>query len=639
MADNNIASCPLCPFTDSDADFVSQHIEFCHPEIGVSGFLQDQLELTGQNSAPLPNEEYGADKYVDCPHGCGETIATAELSSHLDLHVAEDVALDAFGTAPARSTAEQDVYDDDRSFDDEDSLDMPDTYKGGKRGMQRDSSRANTAKPPRPHSPPRTTNADGIKRLGRSELGPHAHEKKMPSWLKKMLEKGGSTSKQTQITSDGKLTRRETVENETDHVIPALVQLCDQDKSVQRAFFCSPKVRHICKMRHEGGFCGYRNIQMVVSWLQKSRAFGYEHFPPKGPTILELQDMIESAWDMGFNSSGRAETGGIKDTRKFIGTPEAQALFMSLGIPCEARSISSQSDLRACDALYIDIANYFRSGCSLEDQEAKIHQGHSMTIVGFEIRDNGSANLLVFDPMFKTSPAMERLIAASVKPSDPTRLLKAYRRGTPYLQKYKIFELLNCQIHVLIKSRLCIASPKPEMRTSPNIIITGTPGVGKTVHCEQLAQEIGLKHLSINQIAKDRGCFDEYDEELKTWVVDEDKLLDALEDEIPNGGYLIDWHACDLFPKSWIDLVVVLRCPTTDVLYDRLSSRGYHEKKLEENLDAEIFGVLIDEAREAFDEEIVVELTSEQDSDVDSNCQRISQWVDSWKQTHVENAD
>lgn len=39
-----------------------------------------------------------------------------------------------------------------------------------------------------------------------------------------------------------------------------------------------------------------------------------------------------------------------------------------------------------------------------------------MTIVGFEIRDNGSANLLVFDPMFKTSPAMERLIRAFVKP-------------------------------------------------------------------------------------------------------------------------------------------------------------------------------------------------------------------------------
>lgn len=62
------------------------------------------------------------------------------------------------------------------------------------------------------------------------------------------------------------------------------------------------------------------------------------------------------------------------------------------------------------------------------------------------------------------------------------------------------------------------------MRTSPNVIITGTPGVGKTVHCQQLAQETGLQHLSINQVAKERGCFETYDSELETWVVDEDKV-------------------------------------------------------------------------------------------------------------------
>ncbi|KAJ5539176.1 Adenylate kinase isoenzyme [Penicillium frequentans] len=174
------------------------------------------------------------------------------------------------------------------------------------------------------------------------------------------------------------------------------------------------------------------------------------------------------------------------------------------------------------------------------------------------------------------------------------------------------------------------------MRTSPNVIVTGTPGVGKTVHCEQLAQEIGLKHLSVNQVAKDRDCYETYDEERKSWVVDEDKLLDAIEDEVLQGGYLIDWHACDLFPKSWIDLVVVLRCPSTAVHYDRLASRGYHEDKLQENLDAEIFGVLLEEAREAFDEEIVVELNSEEDGDVDSNCARVTQWVNNWKKQHGE---
>ncbi|KAJ5263745.1 Adenylate kinase isoenzyme [Penicillium angulare] len=177
------------------------------------------------------------------------------------------------------------------------------------------------------------------------------------------------------------------------------------------------------------------------------------------------------------------------------------------------------------------------------------------------------------------------------------------------------------------------------MRSSPNVIITGTPGVGKTVHCEQLAQEIGLKHLSVNQVAKDRDCYETFDEERKSWVVDEDKLLDAIEDEVLQGGYLIDWHACDLFPKSWIDLVVVLRCPSTSVHYDRLASRNYHEDKLQENLDAEIFGVLLEEAREAFDEEVVVELNSEKDDDVDTNCARITQWIDNWKKQHAEDAD
>jgi adenylate kinase len=62
------------------------------------------------------------------------------------------------------------------------------------------------------------------------------------------------------------------------------------------------------------------------------------------------------------------------------------------------------------------------------------------------------------------------------------------------------------------------------MRTAPNVIITGTPGVGKTVHCEQLAQDLGLKHLSINQVAKERDCYETYDDERKSWVVDEDKV-------------------------------------------------------------------------------------------------------------------
>jgi adenylate kinase len=61
-------------------------------------------------------------------------------------------------------------------------------------------------------------------------------------------------------------------------------------------------------------------------------------------------------------------------------------------------------------------------------------------------------------------------------------------------------------------------------RTNPNIIITGTPGVGKTTHAEELARNLGFKHVSVNQIVKDEGFHEGKDEETGSWVVDEDKV-------------------------------------------------------------------------------------------------------------------
>lgn len=114
------------------------------------------------------------------------------------------------------------------------------------------------------------------------------------------------------------------------------------------------------------------------------------------------------------------------------------------------------------------------------------------------------------------------------------------------------------------------------------------------------------------------------------------QLLDYLE-ALPlhsDGGYILDWHACDLFPERWIDLVIVLRCDST-LLYDRLTARGYKGKKLEENMDSEIMQVLLDEARESYKEEIVVELKSESTEDVEGNLERIEAWVENWKKDNA----
>ena len=100
---------------------------------------------------------------------------------------------------------------------------------------------------------------------------------------------------------------------------------------------------------------------------------------------------------------------------------------------------------------------------------------------------------------------------------------------------------------------------------------------------------------------------------------------------------VIDWHACDLFPPRQIDLVCVVRCDNK-ILYDRLKSRNYSEKKLQENLDCEIMEVLLQEARDAYDSEQVVELKSEKTEDLDSNVERIEQWVTQWKKATGEGA-
>ncbi|KXX81767.1 Adenylate kinase isoenzyme 6 [Madurella mycetomatis] len=171
-------------------------------------------------------------------------------------------------------------------------------------------------------------------------------------------------------------------------------------------------------------------------------------------------------------------------------------------------------------------------------------------------------------------------------------------------------------------------------RSLPNIIITGTPGVGKTSHCEMLAERTGLEHISVNQVVKDKECHEGWDEEYQSWIVDEDKLLDAIEDQVKKGGCIIDWHACDLFPKSWIDLVVVLRVDTA-TLYDRLTVRKYPEAKLQENLDSEIMDVLLQEARDSYDEGIVVELQSVTADEMESNVERIEQWLKQWKENNA----
>ncbi|KAF8973888.1 P-loop containing nucleoside triphosphate hydrolase protein [Flammula alnicola] len=164
------------------------------------------------------------------------------------------------------------------------------------------------------------------------------------------------------------------------------------------------------------------------------------------------------------------------------------------------------------------------------------------------------------------------------------------------------------------------------MAKGPVIVLTGTPGTGKSTHASLLANEspVPLKHINVSEWVKERGLYEKYDEEWQTYT-----LLDDLEPLIAEGGLILDWHTCEAFPERWADLVVVLRCNHTK-LWERLEKRGYPLKKVQENNEAEIMQVVLEEARSSYAPEIVVELESESLEQLESNVARIVEWITIW---------
>eukprot|EP00941_MAST-03F_sp_MAST-3F-sp1_P001384 g1384.t1 len=166
-------------------------------------------------------------------------------------------------------------------------------------------------------------------------------------------------------------------------------------------------------------------------------------------------------------------------------------------------------------------------------------------------------------------------------------------------------------------------------RKKPNILITGTPGTGKTSVSELLAEYTGFSHVNIGTMVKEQSFHAGRDERFDSYIIDEDaedKILDALEDPIANGGVIIDHHSCEFFPKRFFNLIIVLRANNT-ILYDRLKKRGYSDVKITENVECEIMQVVLDEAKSSYDVEIVQELKNDTIDDMEDNVERIGEWI------------
>ena len=126
------------------------------------------------------------------------------------------------------------------------------------------------------------------------------------------------------------------------------------------------------------------------------------------------------------------------------------------------------------------------------------------------------------------------------------------------------------------------------------IAITGTPGVGKSTVSKILAHRFRV--VDIHSYAEEHGLFEEYDEEAGSYDVDVEKLNDSIMSErFPEEHVFLDGHLSHFVD---CDIIIVLRCDPR-ILSERLKARGYDEKKVLENVQAEVLDVILGESMES----------------------------------------
>mgnify|MGYP001424622844 CR=1 FL=1 len=130
------------------------------------------------------------------------------------------------------------------------------------------------------------------------------------------------------------------------------------------------------------------------------------------------------------------------------------------------------------------------------------------------------------------------------------------------------------------------------------LIVTGTPGTGKTTLSKKIAKEKKLKYIDVNKIIKENNLSEGFDKKRDCEIIDTKKLNKTLIKIIKKEkNLIIDSHLSHFLPKKYVDLCIVTKC-SLKTLEKRLKKRKYSKSKIRENLDAEIFDTCRIEAEE-----------------------------------------
>lgn len=130
------------------------------------------------------------------------------------------------------------------------------------------------------------------------------------------------------------------------------------------------------------------------------------------------------------------------------------------------------------------------------------------------------------------------------------------------------------------------------------LVVTGTPGVGKTMVSKVLAERLEGLYISLTDIVKRENLRLYMDSERDTIVADLRVLSDRVSNIINESScdVVVDGHyASEVVSSEVVSYAFVLRIEP-DKLRQRLRERGYSEEKVLENLASEVLDVCLFDA-------------------------------------------
>ncbi|KAF5386831.1 hypothetical protein D9615_001679 [Tricholomella constricta] len=213
--------------------------------------------------------------------------------------------------------------------------------------------------------------------------------------------------------------------NYTPGLIPLLkkaLSTSHANDTTRRAALCYQHSVHVSRGSWDKSWgCGYRNFLMVCTALMEQKIqpkYVALLTKPVSPGIRNLQVWIEDAWKAGFDKEGAKQLKNLVHTKRWIGTADLWVAFIYRGIPAELVDFDLKNQPRGVEVVIDWIVDYFSPKLSpvksanvndvlrgaspvvITDCMPIIlqHDGHSRTIVGYEVGRNGKATLLTFDP-------------------------------------------------------------------------------------------------------------------------------------------------------------------------------------------------------------------------------------------------